>query len=451
MGVNRMCTDNLGRHERLFAYLLIVFSLIAFYVMNWLTPIQRDDWSYSFNFVSKMRISSFTDIFQSLGRHYERVNGRLPVHFFAHLFLWLGKDVFNFINTVAYAVLITLIYFHAFGTLRNFHPYLWLVIFAGLWLLTPAFGDDYLWVTGASNYLYGMLMILLYFIPFRRSFESMNPPNKFWYTPFAFLGGVFAGWTNENTGGALAVMLICLLGWRFIEKKRIPFWWWSGLAGVFIGVALLVLAPGELLRLNIAGGMGGLHTIIGRVVSITKKLLRFFWPGIAFWVFQLVIFFTNKRDLRLLCFPLIVLLTGLAATYSMALSPWMPNRTWCGPLVFFLISAVSIWQAAGKPHIQKPYLRLVLVSICAVCLLGHFSFIVPKLAATKAAFDIRERNAADQLARGEHDLVLDSVCGSGSRFDVAGSDGDISTDANYWLNIQFARYLGANTVVAKER
>ena len=446
-----MKVEDLGRYERLFLYLLIVLSMIAFFVLNWLTPLQCDDWSYTFNFVTKQRIASFSDIFQSLGLHYTRVNGRLPVHFLAHLFLWLGKDMFNFVNTIAFASLISLIYFHAFGTLHNFRPLIWLAIFTGLYLLTPAFGGSFIWVTGASNYLYGMLLILLFLIPYRRSLDRDHLPNKLWYTPIALLGGVLAGWTNENTGGALAVMLICLLIWRLIVKKNIPLWWWAGLLGVSIGVALMVLAPGELYRLRGAGGMGGIHSCLVRAIQITKHMLRFFWPGIAVWILLFVVFLMKKRDKRLLCFPLIVLITGCAAAYAMVLSPWMPKRIWSGPLIFFLISTISLWREVGNVLIQKSPLRLVLVSICAVLLFAHFAYTVPKLAATKAAFDIRERNAADQLARGEHDLVLDSVCGSGSRFDVAGSDGDISTDANYWLNIQFARYLGANTVVAKER
>lgn len=446
-----MRKNTVDRQEKLFAYILIVLALIAFFVLNCLTPVQRDDWSYSFNFATKTRIASFADIFQSLGVNYARVNGRLPVHFLAHLYLWVGKDVFNCVNTIAFGGLITLIYFHAFGTFRGFRPYAWLVAFAGLWALTPAFGESFLWVTGAANYLYGMLMILLYLVPYRCSLGLEHPADKLWHIPVALVFGVLAGWTNENTGGALAVMLFCLTIWRLIEKKRVPLWWWAGLIGVTVGVAIMVLAPGELSRLNGAGGMGGLYGIIRRAVSITKRLLQVFWPGIIAWVLLLVYYLHTKKEKKRLCLPCVVLLTGCAATYSMAISPWMPDRTWSGPLIFFLISAIALWYESGEPGVRKKYLRLLLTSTCAVLLIVHFAIAVPRLISTKNAFEVREKEASEQLLQGKRDLFLDSVCGSGSRFDAAEVGGDISSDPGYWLNVELARYYGVVSVVAKER
>jgi hypothetical protein len=135
----------------------------------------------------------------------------------------------------------------------------------------------------------------------------------------------------------------------------------------------------------------------------------------------------------------------------MAISPWMPDRTWSGPLIFFLISAISLWHEAGEPGIRKTQPRILLLSLCTALFLVHFAIVVPKLIATKDAFEAREREASEQLLRGERDLSLDPVFGSGSRFDTAGSGGDINSDPAYWLNVELARYYGADSVVAKER
>lgn len=439
------------KFEKIIMYILIVLALVAFFILNWLTPIQYDDWSYSFNFATKTRIASFYDIFQSLDVNYHRVNGRLPVHFLAHLFLWIGKDAFNFINTIAFAGLNTLICFHAFGTFCGKHLYAWLASFAGLWLLTPAFGESFLWVTGASNYLYGILIILLYLIPFRLSFDKDYPKDKAWYTLLALVFGIIAGWTNENTGGALAVMLFCLTIWRLIQKKRVPLWWLTGFCGVIIGVLIMIFAPGELSRLSGAGGMGGLHAILVRAYEITLQLLHLFWPGIILWVLLFLAFLYRKQDGRKLCFPLISLLTGLAATYSMALAPGMPLRTWSGPLVFFLISLISLWNEISRRDNHKNGLYLALLSLCTVLLLINCYFTAQKLAVTKEVYVARDVEAAAQLAQGKQDLILDAVHGSDSRFDAAGINGDISSDSDYWVNVQLARYYGANSVVAKGR
>lgn len=437
------------KFERIFVYALIILALIAFFILNWLTPIQYDDWSYSFNFATKTRISSFRDIFQSLDINYRRVNGRLPVHFLAHLFLWIGKDAFNYINTIAFAGLNTLICFHAFGTFHGKHLYAWLAAFAGLWLLTPAFGESFLWVTGASNYLYGILMILLYLIPFRRSLDTEHPKDKAWYMLLAFVFGIIAGWTNENTGGALAAMLFCFSVWRLIQKKRVPRWWWTGFCGVIIGVLIMIFAPGEHSRLNGAGGMGGLHEIFVRAYEITLQMIHLLWPGIVLWVLLFLAFIHKKQDGRKLCFPLISLLTGLAATYSMALAPGMSLRTWSGPLIFFLISILSLWNEVCRRDNHKKVVRVALLSLCAVLLLSNCYFTTQKIAVTKKAYEARDGEAAAQLALGRQDLILNAVHGSDSRFDAAGVNGDISVDPDYWVNVQLARYYGANSVVAK--
>ena len=444
-----MKASEMSKRERVFAYALIVVAVLMFFSLNLLTRVMRDDYSYTFNFVTKDPIASFGDIFQSLGIHYTHVNGRLPVHFFAHFFLWVGKGAFNAVNTLVFAGLVTLIYFHAYGTLREFRPYGWLAVFLGLWILTPAFGESFLWVTGASNYLYGMILILLYLIPFRRLLDAEQPANRLRYAPLALLGGVLAGWTNENTSGALTVVLICLFIWRLVERKPAPLWCWAGLLGAVIGLALMVLAPGELSRLDGVGGMGGLKTIVWRAVAITYKLVKYLWPGVVVWALLLVLFLRRKRDGKLLIYPLIFLLAGCAALYSMAVSPMMPDRVWSGPVVYFLISALALYRAAGEPKFDKTWLRVGVVTLCAALALAAYALEAPKVAATADAFDARMADAAAQMADGGRDLALDPVYGSGVPFDAAEMPCDITPDPTHWLNGALARYLGADSVVAR--
>lgn len=443
-----MRASDMGKTERAFACALLALAAAAFFSLNLLTPILRDDYSYAFNFLTKEPIGSFGDIFESLAVHYEKVNGRLPVHFLAHWFLWMGKGAFNVINTAAFAGLTLLVYFHAYGTLREFRPYGCLAVFLGLWMLTPAFGESFLWVTGASNYLYGIALILLYLIPYRRLRGAERSVNRPWRAPLALLGGVLAGWTNENTAGALLLVLLCLLARRLAERKTVPPWFYAGLLGVAAGLCLMVLAPGELARLDGAGGAGGLAAMLRRALVITAKLGWRLWPGVLVWAALLVCFLRRKRDKKLLIEPLIFLLAGCAALYAMALSPQVPDRVWSGPLVYFLISALALWRAAGEPRVRNVRVRVGLVTLCAALALACYAVEAPKLAATSAAFAAREAEAAEQLAASRRALTLESVRGSGARFDAAEVSGDITADPEHWLNQALARYLGADSVAA---
>ncbi len=446
-----MRSHDVSRRERAFAYALVALSLLAFYSLNRLTPVMRDDWSYTFDFLTKRRIASFGDIFRSLGIHYTRVNGRLPVHFLAHLFLWCGKAAFNVVNTLAFAALAALVARHGLGSARPLRPGVWLAAFFGFWMLTPAFGESFLWVTGAANYLYGMLIILLYLLPFRRFMDAPTCKKRLWYAPLALLGGVLAGWTNENTGGALVLILLCFLARRLMAKQGVPLWFYAGLLGCAAGLALMVLAPGELTRLNGAGGTGGVGAIFRRALLVTQELARFLWPLFAAWALLLASFLRQKREAARLFYPIVFLLAGLAAAYAMAFAPQMPARVWSGPTAYLLISLLALWHACGEPCPKRAWLRVGSITLCAALALAVYARSAPLLAVTSAAFDAREAEAAEQLARGERDLHLPAVCGSGSRFDAAEVPRDITSDPAHWVNAALARYLGADAVVEKER
>ena len=94
---------------------------MLFYLLNAMTPICLDDFSYTRNFVTESAdFVSVSDICQSMGIHYLKVNGRIVVHFLAQLFLWWGKPAFNFINTFAFLGLGTLMYLMAAGSFKDF-------------------------------------------------------------------------------------------------------------------------------------------------------------------------------------------------------------------------------------------------------------------------------------------------------------------------------------------
>ncbi|MCR4935016.1 MAG: DUF6056 family protein [Oscillospiraceae bacterium] len=433
---------------------LAALALAAFYLLNARTAIMRDDYAYAVNFVTKTPIRSFADIFESLGIHYQRVNGRLPVHFLAHLFLWLGKDWFNAINTLAFGGLVTLIAYHACGALRQLRPWLWLTAFGGLWLLTPAFGESFLWLTGAANYLYGVGLILLYLIPFRRLAETeaqARPRRPGFAALAALVGGVLAGWTNENTACALICLIALLILLRLWRKEPLPLWVWAGLLGCICGLGLMLLAPGELARLDGAGGVGGPGGLLRRALGLSWRLLRAFWPGLLVWLGLLWAFLRRPdRDPARLALPVGWLLAGLAAAYAMAFSPELPDRVWSGPLVFFLISALSLWHTLDWNPRPRPALRLAMGLLFAGALAFSLARTLPKLKTTAAAFEARERLAEAQLAQGETRLVLPAVHGSGSRFDPAEAEGDLSEDPGHWCNVALARYLGAAEVLLEE-
>ena len=194
-----------------------ILIFIFFYIFNLYTPLYADDYSYSVSFLTQKRITCIYDIFISQIAHYQTMNGRSITHFLAQLFLYLGKPTFNIINSFVFILLIYLIYFHSYGTFKNFKISWFLLINFILWALTPAFGQSFLWLTGSSNYMYGIFIILIFLIPYRISLndnyikQNNNLIIDIIKNIVCLFAGFIAGWTNENTGVALIFIIFLIL------------------------------------------------------------------------------------------------------------------------------------------------------------------------------------------------------------------------------------------------
>ena len=244
---------------------------------------------------------------------------------------------------------------------------------------------------------------------------------------------------------------VCLLIGRLFWKKRVPLWAWAGFLGCCAGLLLMLLSPGELGRLDGAGGMGGMRDILWRAGVVTYKLLRYLWPGILLWLGLFLVFFRRSEpDWKTLFFPAVFLCAGLGALYAMAFPPSMPDRVWSGPVVYFLISLGLMYRAAGEPRFGAARKRLAAAALCAAAALAIYAHGAAAVARSASAFDARMADAAAQMAAGKRDLVLEPVYGSGASFDAAEVPFDITPDPDHWLNGALARYLGADSVVTKE-
>lgn len=78
---------------------LVAVVGVCIYMLNYYTPLYADDYSYSFSFNTGYKIDSLIDIVQSQKIHYQTMNGRVVTHTLAQIFLWLGEERFDIINS----------------------------------------------------------------------------------------------------------------------------------------------------------------------------------------------------------------------------------------------------------------------------------------------------------------------------------------------------------------
>ncbi len=372
---------------------LVVVALFgAIYWLNNRTILLWDDFDYSFDittclngdFTNGQRLSSVGDILRSQATHRQYFGGRNVVHFLAQFFLMLGnKQIFNVANSLVYLILVWAVWANSgFQKKRAFAAIP--LIFALLFYLPRHFNQSALWLTGSCNYLWGITLVMVAMVPFTRQWFAPDSPgvarmSRPWaavpYGIFCF----FAGWTNENTGFALPMMMLCfMLANRFAQRKN-PRWMPCAMAAALAGYIVLFVAPGNWNRMDVMVGDHGSQfeasAFLGNFFSMTTILIKRYSPmlllGLAaclgyYWLNQKG--WVWKEQWKVYVPAVIFGASCLGSVYAMLVSPSFSPRVWFG-IVALLVTAVG---ASVALIVEDRRFHILLV--CAAVLL------VPKFA-----------------------------------------------------------------------
>ena len=248
------------------ALLVFVGVYLFLYLLNYYTPMSfGDDYLYSFIWQGKpmnvplpedaVRISSWHDLLISQWSHYMTWGGRTVAHVIAQFFLWIGKDIFNFFNSFMAVALIAEIYWciHKGEITFNFEPKAVFWIFFSLWAFSPVFAPIFFWLTGACNYLWTAVILLGFLIPYIQKYYCLQEVSQKQTATFSlgmFFYGIIAGWTNENTV-CWAILILGIFTFSCRKYYELERWMYCGMAGLLIGYALMILAPGNFFRARV--------------------------------------------------------------------------------------------------------------------------------------------------------------------------------------------------------
>ena len=244
--------------------MLIVFMGI-FFVRNLLLPMISDDIPYAFvwdgtdkgNLLDgvgpRERITSFGDIVRSQYSHYMTWGGRVIGIGLTQIFAWEGKGLFNVLNTLVFIALALLLFKVGTGKrLREMSAiYMFWILFA-LWFLLPDSFLTTLWMCGSCVFLWTAVICLLFLLPFAKAYWSEgNEAHS--VKPSVFImafAGLCAGWSVETSAAVvdIVVFFTLILFWK---QHKLKAWMVVGFVFLCIGSAMLVLAPGEMVRLEL--------------------------------------------------------------------------------------------------------------------------------------------------------------------------------------------------------
>ncbi len=343
------------KKKKLFLIYLGIFAII--FILNCLTHRSiGDDYLYSFVWEghsmyeplseNARRIASFSDIAESTYSYFMTWGGRVVAQALAMWFLWMPRRVFNVAVSFATVLLVLGIQWVARGgqmTMKLSAKEAALIFFC-LWAFHANFVGVFIWTDGSCNYLFPMVFLLLFLLPYVRHYMSGGQEiEKSWLPVIMFPLGILAGNSNENT-----ICWIGLFGFFYIlhayRKGTGKFWMVTGFLGLTMGYGLLMLAPGNFLRISDSG-----ETLQNFLIT-PKKWLTIWFNSLLqsmLW-FYLWKVFRNRKILRTIANwnrykKLIIWLAvnSLLFDFIMLLSPEFPNRS-LFPGLIFAISAVFV-------------------------------------------------------------------------------------------------------------
>jgi hypothetical protein len=167
------------------------------------------------------------------------------------LFAWWGKEYFNIINALMAVLLVMEIYWIANKgrlTLNLNYSYIFWIFFS-LWVFNLPFVDTFLWLSGSCEYLWTMVLMLAFLIPYIRVYYyvDLNKLNSKKFVFVMFVLGIISGCSRELT---VCWLILVLTYWLF-KKRETLLWEKAGCFGFIIGYGVLVFAPGNFARLAI--------------------------------------------------------------------------------------------------------------------------------------------------------------------------------------------------------
>ena len=416
-------------------------ALLAVFAGIWLltahTPRMMDDYDYSFNWATGEPLAGLFDVIASQAAHYMIWGGRCVVHALAQLFLYIGKGAFNVANAAVYALMIAMMLTLADGRGGAKTAGGVLLCHMLLMALTPFFGTVFLWLDGACNYLWGTVLALMplmilqsalgggFFAKAGRGCAALGAAMCF-----------IAGWTNENTAcGVFAAVLLHMIYERMrggkIAARRVVCLIAQGL-----GIAVMLLAPGNFARAAGEQTRGFAMEMIYRLAVVTYCGLRYCGIPIA-GAAVLMLMLKRKGAAIALDRTLTLLGAAVLSGYALIGSPVISDRSFTASVVLCIAAAAGLLHDVLRAYDVKKKTRAAGAAAAFVLCAAAVWYAAGQVTAHEAAWNAQLEKIEAAKAAGESRVTVESVL-SGSRFamDIALGDGPAD-----WPNSTLSRAM----------
>lgn len=437
------------RVRKAFFFICLAASFAAIWAYNFMTPLMSDDLLFQAS-----DYHSLLDIFRQEYKQYMTWTGRSVLQIILKIFSLTPKWVFDLCNSFCFVALTLLIYCNVKDR-KKYDVFLLVLINLCVWNFSVDFDQTVLWLGGACNYLWGVVILLGFLTLFRYCLDVGERIKK--AVPVSvllFLFGILAGWGNENTsgGGILIALLFSFLYFRK-EKKVYP-WTAAGIAGMAAGFLAMVAAPGNKARgalMKADEAYSGFMVYVSRGLKINKAVNAYMMVYIVLICLLCAYLLYKGRKLEELADTFIFCLAGLATSYVLILTPEPMPRAYFGANIFFAIACIQMIQRIREE--DTLLIALKTGGIVAATVWMFFSYTENGANLARILREVKERETyiLEQTSQGNYDLTLPMLR---PEFQTKYSfmyDNDISMEDDFWMNEVFRMKYGLNSIKAVPR
>lgn len=407
---------------------------IAIFVLSVLTPKYADDFAYSFSFATDERIQSLADIIPSMEAHRVLLNGRILPHFLVQLFLMLPKPVFSLLNALQ-AVLLVLLCDRFLQTERKERLMVLLCGIIGIWVFSPSFGENYLWLDGAVNYCWAMTVLMLFLQPYADAWFGKTTFKNHILPALHILLSFAAGAWSENASLVFLLLALFLLLAVWRRERRLPVFLLISLCSAAAGYVFLMTAPAT-------AGRAGTMTLpaiirnLRTVIKVTEDYLMILYMLYAA-LLALVLLFHGRKD-RIL-FSLLLTIAGMGALFSFVFAAYFVERHF-SCTVFLTVFSCSI-LVDELFQLKKPTFPVVLIAVLSLVFLFRFSYGVIDILVSNRKEAEREQQIQQSIDAGESTVTLTNYFPA-TRYALP----FILDAPDSWVNMTVSSYYGLDSV-----
>lgn len=427
---------------------IVSISFITFYIYNILTPLMSDDLLFD-----KSLYHSVADIFRQEYLQYMTWNGRSVLQVILKIFSILPKSVFNVFNSICYVLTMLLIYWNIRGR-KVYDSFLYVLINILVWFFAVDFAQTMLWLGGACNYLWGIMIILIFITAYRNLMKKSEVKNQIFISVMMFFLGILAGWGNENTSGGAILIVLLFTAFYYYDKRKVEKWMFSGISGMFIGFLFLLLAPGNKMRGDIMKAQetySGISALISRGLKVLKAIDKYLLVYIAVIILLGTYFYYKKYKLEEFKEMAIFAFASLATAGVLIFTPEPMPRAYYGANIYMMIAAVQMVQLIREE--DTILISLKTGGIIAATIALKFTYVEEGANLARILREVNERKEyiTEQVNQGNLDLTLPMLR---PQFESKYSfmyENDISGEDDNWTNEVYCIHYGLNSLNAIPR